>query len=248
MIIRKTFTIAAASAALTLGATACSNDSTPGGDAPAVSSSTTASATNTTPQQSASGSASAGASNTAGAPSAGAASQGGAATTSNTATSSTTAGSQTTASHAGSATTSGTATSAPTAACSTQTAAQAAQKATQTIPKFNNWDWVVHPGDNHFDRCADLSYIVIGINGTASSPNHIALYHRGTYLGTATKEAYGFYPVVTRTAGNAISVRYTYIKGNECTACASGHAVANFRWSNASQKVVMTGSVPPPQN
>lgn len=247
MIIRKTFTIAAASAALALGATACSNDSTPGGDAPAVSSSTTASATNTTPQQSASGSASAGASNTAGAPSAGTASQG-AATTSNTATASKTAGSQTTASHAGSATTSGTATSAPTAACSTQTAAQAAQKATQTIPKFNNWDWVVHPGDNHFDRCADLSYIVIGINGTASSPNHIALYHRGTYLGTATKEAYGFYPVVTRTAGNAISVRYTYIKGNECTACASGHAVANFRWSNASQKVVMTGSVPPPQN
>ena len=127
------------------------------------------------------------------------------------------------------------------------TSAAAAREAITKVPRgLPDRAWVVVPEDNHFDAAAPLSYIVLRTDGgTASSPSQIALFHRGDYLGTATREAYGFHPQVTRTAPGALSVRYLYIVGDECTACASGRATAQFTWDDAAGKVRMTGELPP---
>lgn len=131
-------------------------------------------------------------------------------------------------------------------ACSTMTSSQAATAAKAKLPAEPNVTWVEEPGQNQWQPCTNLSYIVFSTQGgTASSPSHIALFHRGVYLGTATKESRAFVPRVTKVGEDAIVVNYRYIKGNESTAGASGRATARFTWNTAQNKVVMSGQVPP---
>lgn len=96
-----------------------------------------------------------------------------------------------------------------------------------------------------YDPCAALSWIVLPVSGgTVSSPNHVMLFHAGEYLGTATKIPYGFWPRVVRLDDAAVEVTYTFPVGGESNAEASGRAVAEFAWDDASSSVVMTGEVP----
>lgn len=101
-------------------------------------------------------------------------------------------------------------------------------------------------GTSTYDPCAPLSWITVVIEGaTVSSPNHIMLFHRGEFLGTATKIAYGFTPKVERIDDGTIQVTYRYLLDGEANAFASGQAVATFAWDASSESVTMTGEVPP---
>lgn len=97
-----------------------------------------------------------------------------------------------------------------------------------------------------FDPCAALSSVVVPIEGaTASSPYAILLFHDGRYLGTATKEQYGFFPQTSRTSDATIAVTYTYPRAGETDAAASGRAEATYTWDASAGRVVMRGDVPP---
>lgn len=107
------------------------------------------------------------------------------------------------------------------------------------------WD-TNYPGVDTFDPCADLAAITVGIeNGTGSSPYQIMLFHRGDYLGTATKKAHGFSPTVTRVDDSTLEVTWHYALPGESNAARSGEAVATFTWNSELEKVDMNGEEPP---
>lgn len=97
-----------------------------------------------------------------------------------------------------------------------------------------------------FTDCRDLSYVVVAPEGaTGSSPHHILLFHKESYLGTATLEAYGFEPQIEAVDDGKLAVTYSYIEGDEPNADPQGRAEATFTWDEAAGEVVMTGDVPP---
>lgn len=97
-----------------------------------------------------------------------------------------------------------------------------------------------------FDGCAGLSWVVLTpVGGTGSSPNQIALFNEGTYIGTATKIAYGFEPEVTRIEDNQITVTWVYPEPGDANADPNGRATATFTYNEDTKTVDMTGDVPP---
>lgn len=114
-------------------------------------------------------------------------------------------------------------------------------------PKGTDWTWnTKYAGTDLYDPCAELSPIVLTINGaTGSSPYHIMLFHKGEYLGTATAEPQGFSPDVKQVDGKTLAVTYFYTKPGEANAERSGEAHATFTWDPAQEKVIMDGNLPP---
>ena len=137
---------------------------------------------------------------------------------------------------------------APADTCSELTGDEAvARWASDVPPNAENYpwapDWAVTDG---YDSCADLSWVILPIEGgTASSPYQIMLFHDGSYLGTATSEAYGFYPTVSRVDDSTLSVTWHWPHEGESSAGASGESTAQFTWDAASGSVSMSGEVPP---
>ncbi|SER41924.1 LppP/LprE family lipoprotein [Corynebacterium cystitidis] len=131
--------------------------------------------------------------------------------------------------------------------CGTMSANQALITNVGKVRRVRDYPWDTdYSYTEGYDPCAALSWITITVEGvTGSSPNHIMLFHKGDYLGTATYEAYGFFPRVTRASDNMINVVYTYPLTGEGTANASGRAYASFEWDEDLQKVQMYGDVPP---
>lgn len=114
-----------------------------------------------------------------------------------------------------------------------------------TISPWNGYGWTLADA-SQFNPCAELSWQTIIIEGgTASSPFHIMLFHKGDYLGTATAEPYGFSPTVEQVSGNEIAVTYHWAREGETTAGRTGETHAGFRWDDGQQKVIMSGDVPP---
>jgi len=97
-----------------------------------------------------------------------------------------------------------------------------------------------------YDPCADLSWSLVTLEyATVSSPTAVLLFHDGSYLGTATSEAYGFTPSVERTADDAIAVTYRFLQGDEANADAAGRATATVTWNAATESVDLAGDLPP---
>jgi hypothetical protein len=97
-----------------------------------------------------------------------------------------------------------------------------------------------------YEPCAALSWVTLGIAmSTASSPYAILLFHNGSYLGTATKEAYGFLPDVVRAGDATLKVTYHYPKPGESTADASGTTNVVLTWNASAGKVEFSGETPP---
>lgn len=145
-------------------------------------------------------------------------------------------------------------TSSPSASSScgpaTGSAAAAAAIAALPLPSgLSGFHWDAANADySGYDPCAPLSWSVVTLAGsTASSPYAILLFHDGTYLGTATKEQYGFQPAVHRTSPSAISVTYVFPKTGDSDADPTGRATATYTWNESAGKVVMAGSTPPAQ-
>jgi hypothetical protein len=126
-------------------------------------------------------------------------------------------------------------------------AAAAGIAALQPVPGLEGKKWVAaNDGYSGYDACAALSWSIVTLEGaTVSTPTQILLFHKGTYIGTATSTAYGFTPAVERTADGAISVTYRFNQGNESNAEASGRAVATFTWNDETDSVDMAGDLPP---
>ncbi len=132
--------------------------------------------------------------------------------------------------------------------CSGLTGEQAAaQWAGDVPPNAEGYPWATGRVESEgYDNCAALSWMILPIEGgTASSPNQIMLFHNGRYIGTATKEAYGFHPTVERDADDQIQVTWHWPRDGESNAGASGTSVATFTWDVSSESVVMSGEVPP---
>ncbi len=140
----------------------------------------------------------------------------------------------------------------PTPTCGPATGSEAAAAGIAALPspaglEDTKWD-AANADYTGYDACASLSWSVVAPEfGTAGSPYAILLFHQGRYLGTATSEQYAFEPVVERLADASIKVTYTYAKANEANADASGRTTATYIWNDGTERVDMTGEVPPAQ-
>ncbi|GAA4195810.1 hypothetical protein GCM10022219_21480 [Microbacterium oryzae] len=136
-------------------------------------------------------------------------------------------------------------------ACGTLTRDEAAAVAAQRLPPplgddYFTWDTTATAADPGYDPCAALSWIVFPLaGGTGSSPNAIALFHEGEYVGPATEEQYGFRPAVERLSDDSIRVTYPYLLDGDANADPQGQAVARFTWDAETQSVQMDGNPPP---
>lgn len=135
-------------------------------------------------------------------------------------------------------------------ACSGLTQSEAVDESIGSIapfPGLESHEWVAAmPDDQTYDECAELSYVVVTLyGGTVSTPCHVMLFNQGRYLGTATADAYGFYPRVQQLDDATVEVTYTYTLPGESNAASSGRTVATFTWDETTQSVVMDGDVPP---
>ncbi|WP_308166764.1 LppP/LprE family lipoprotein [Nocardia albiluteola] len=105
------------------------------------------------------------------------------------------------------------------------------------------WDTDPKTFEGNFNPCATLSTAIITIQGaTGSSPNQALMFHKGTYLGTATSRAYGFTSLDTATTTDD-TVVLDYKTPGSCNACADGTVShVQFHWDGT--HVVMTGKLP----
>lgn len=125
---------------------------------------------------------------------------------------------------------------------------EAVEKNIKKVPPVDpdpSYRWYLEESSSEYDPCADLSWAVLGIRGTASSPFQIMLFHDGEYVGTTLKEPRGFLPEVKRLDDGSIEVLYRYLKEGEATFQASGRATATFEWDDKQKKVVQAGDLPP---
>src|SRR5699024_4756948 len=109
------------------------------------------------------------------------------------------------------------------------------------------WDWDPNSAiTDGYDPCAALSWSIVTVHSaTSSSARQIVLFNRGEYIGTATAEAYGFQPTITRAGDHTINVIYHYPKPGESNIIYTGEAHATFTSNEATQSVDMAGEVPP---
>jgi len=105
-------------------------------------------------------------------------------------------------------------------------------------------DWERTPIAANYDPCANLSTILVMIQGgTGSSPIQALMFHRGAYLGTGTSKAYGFTSLNTGASSNDLVV-LSYRSGQSCTACDDG-SVTNVRYRWDGTQVQMLDPPPP---
>ncbi|XGU20559.1 LppP/LprE family lipoprotein [Rhodococcus sp. 3Y1] len=96
--------------------------------------------------------------------------------------------------------------------------------------------------ETNFDPCAELSYAIAETNGgTGSSPQHVMLFHRGEYQGTATACSFGFTSVID-SSSDSVTVQYKWPRGMDSNANPSGLATATFVWDG--DGVVMQNDLP----
>jgi LppP/LprE lipoprotein len=104
--------------------------------------------------------------------------------------------------------------------------------------------WQTTPIGGDYKPCADLSTILVMIEGgTASSPVQALMFHRGTYLGTGTSKAYGFTSLnAARSTGETVVLDYA--TPGECDACAPA-SVTSVRYQWRGDHVEMLDPPPP---
>jgi len=124
--------------------------------------------------------------------------------------------------------------------------AAAVQSALAQFPAdpATGYKWSSKPQESNYDPCADLSAVVVTVEGaTGSSPDQALLFHRGTYTGTGTLKAYPFTHLVAgKSTKDTVVLSYAY--GKSCTACDDGKlATVRYRWNGT--KVQMLDPPPP---
>ena len=104
--------------------------------------------------------------------------------------------------------------------------------------------WASAPLESNYDSCADLSTVLVMIEGgTGSSPIQALMFHRGIFLGTGTWKAYGF-TSLDENASSRDTVVLRYRWGQSCTACDDGFlTTVRYHWDGT--KVDMLDPPPP---
>ena len=92
-------------------------------------------------------------------------------------------------------------------------------------------DWDSKSQFSNYDPCADLSAVVLTVqDATHSSPDQALLFHRGTFVGTATPQAYPFTRLETPASTDDVVV-LTYRTRQSCDVCEDGTlTVVGFKW------------------
>ena len=107
-----------------------------------------------------------------------------------------------------------------------------------------NWAWSADPRtfEGNFNPCATLSTAIVTVEGaTGSSPDTALMFQNGTYLGTATSEAYGFTSLNTaRTTDDTVVLNYNKTPGT----CPPA-AVTSVRYQWQGDHVAMLDPAPP---
>ena len=105
--------------------------------------------------------------------------------------------------------------------------------------------WNPTPIYSDYDPCADLSTMLVMIDGgTGSSPVQAMMFHRGRYLGTGTLRAYGLTSLDTDTSTKD-TVVLKYRSGQSCTACDDGIVTTvRYHWDGKSVQML---DPPPPE-
>ena len=100
------------------------------------------------------------------------------------------------------------------------------------------------PLESNYDPCADLSTVLVTIEGaTGSSPIQALMFHRGEFLGTGTWKAYGFTSLdAEASTPDTVVLRYRW--GQSCTACDDG-SVTTVRYHWDGNRVIMLDPPPP---
>ena len=100
------------------------------------------------------------------------------------------------------------------------------------------------PLESNYDPCADLSTVLVTIEGaTGSSPIQALMFHRGEFLGTGTWKAYGFTSLDSEASTpDTVVLRYRW--GQSCTACDDG-SVTTVRYHWDGTRVLMLDPPPP---
>jgi hypothetical protein len=124
--------------------------------------------------------------------------------------------------------------------------ATAVQNALAKYPSdpATGWKWSNVPQASNYDPCADLSTVLVSVDGaTGSSPEQALMFHRGNYVGTGTPKAYPFTSLVAR-ASTHDTVVLSYASGQTCTACDDGKVTTvRYRWDG--NGVQMLDPAPP---
>lgn len=71
------------------------------------------------------------------------------------------------------------------------------------------------------------------------------LFHRGEYLGTASYDAFGYAPTITRVDNSTLHVTFHYPLEGDGDALPGGAAESTFTWDAATARVVHAGQFPP---
>lgn len=91
--------------------------------------------------------------------------------------------------------------------------------------------WNSTPEDSNYDPCADLSAVLVTVqDATNSSPDQALMFHRGTFVGTATPTAYPFTNLIGPASTNDIVV-LSYRTRQSCDGCQDGIlTIVGFAW------------------
>jgi len=106
------------------------------------------------------------------------------------------------------------------------------------------WSANIWPPDSNYNPCADLSTVLITVEGaTGSSPMQALMFHRGTYLGTGTVKDYP-YMSLNKAASTNDTVVVNYKVGKTCSGCNDGITTpVRYHWVGT--KVQMLDPAPP---
>lgn len=123
-------------------------------------------------------------------------------------------------------------------------AAEAAHIAAHQAPAPSVGEWSAeHADTSNYDPTERLSAILLSIDGaTASSPQQVALFEHGNYIGTTQPEAYAFQHV-ERVASSVIKIDYRYLLPGDANANPRGLATSHYILGP--DDVTRTGELPP---
>ncbi|MGO1949018.1 MAG: LppP/LprE family lipoprotein [Mycobacteriaceae bacterium] len=124
-------------------------------------------------------------------------------------------------------------------------AGEAAQIAADRTPNAAGFGpWTAAGADTRaYDPALPFSAIVLNVaGGTGSSPQQVALFDHGAYIGTTVPEAYPNQDV-TRVADNIIQVDYRFPLPDDPNADPSG--VSTSHYILYPQDIARTGALPP---
>lgn len=93
--------------------------------------------------------------------------------------------------------------------------------------------WARSAESTNYDPCAELSAMVVTVEGaTTSSPDLALMFHRGAFVGTATSNAYP-YTELEVPASTHDTVVLTYRAGQTCSTCTDGTlTTVGFQWKD----------------